>query len=304
MGAGNFSISPVITYSNSDATLTSNYWADYEYVWGDEFNDGRINSLLWQYGAESPSSIEKPYNVKYNRNLVKVNDSGEVVFTLDYDETANAFYRPPDLHTKSTMNYKYGYIEMRAKLPLVQNSWTSFWTQSVVDNYNTLVASDYKAYKAETDIFETLTSDDTALVPNLHKWFLTWENDKVVSSYDTQTIESVRNANTTRITDDEYHIIGMEWTDEYIKMFIDGVPYAYYSFNDLEKAAVDPFGNITNSGYTRDTQGFREPILICVGTGIKKLSNPSPNSFPNEFCVDWIRLYQKNPVENSTIWTR
>lgn len=314
MGAGNFSISPVITYSNSDATLTSDYWAEYQYVWGDEFNDGRINGILWNYGTLARSEDDVKKNIYHDRNLVQVNNSGKAVFTVEYDSTEGKYYTPPDLHTKSTMNYKYGYIEMRAKLPLVKNAWSTFWMQSVVDNTGTVVPASEENknnYKAEIDVYETLGADDTLLISNLHKWYMPEVyNQTGLNGTNGVKHEQLKSSykGTISISRDEYHIIGMEWTEEYMKMFVDGVPFVTYTFSELDSKYnifVDnrAFDGGDNKYYTT-MNGFLEPLLVSIGTTVKNASSPDLSTLPHEYYIDWVRLYQKNPVANTTIWTK
>ena len=312
MESSKFSVSPVITYNSEDITLTSDYWANYKYVWGDEFNFGRINPYLWQYGSllTTTDSTTKVTTYK-DKELVQVNDSGEAVFTVRYED--GAFYRAPDLHTKSTMNYKFGYIEMRAKLPFAKNAWSAFWMQSIVDNSNTLASTEanvYNSYKSEIDVFETFGRTDS-FVSNLHKWYKV-QSGTSESTYNEQLEENDRVQYTFEgDATSEYHIIGMEWTETYIKMFVDGVPYAYFEFTDDGKVCnkdgvalefINGYSGTDSPGAS--VEGFLEPLLVVIGTGVANTNDPDLNSLPNDYCIDWIRLYQKNPVENSTIWTR
>ena len=273
-------------------------------MWGDEFNSGKINNNIWQYGTTYDQVPDD--NVYYNKDLVQVDDSGEVVFTIEYKD--EKFYHPPDLHTKSTMNYKFGYIEMRAKLPFAKNAWSAFWMQSIVDNEGTLAKTDktvYNSYKSEIDVFETFGSPDS-FVSNLHKWYKVKSGETEIT-YDEQLTKYHRYEYVfDQKEKSEYHIIGMEWTDKYIKMFLDGVPVPFGCFNysDFDTSSLRFEGGATFLGSGAGYQGFLEPLLVSIGTAVANADQPDMNNLPNEYRIDWIRLYQKNPVKNSTIWTR
>ncbi len=269
-------------------------------MWGDEFNKGEIDSNIWQYGTTYDDGTD---NVYYNSDLVQVDDSGEVVFTIEYKD--EKFYHPPDLHTKSTMNYKFGYIEMRAKIPFSKNAWSTFWMQSIVDNDGTLATTDktvYNSYKSEIDVFETFGSPDS-FVSNLHKWYKVKSGETEIT-YDEQLTKYHRYEYVfDQKEKSEYHIIGMEWTEKYIKMFVDGKPYVCFNYSEFDTDFLK-FVSTNPDGPIKGYQGFLEPLLVSIGTAVANADEPDMNNLPNEYRIDWIRLYQKNPVKNSTIWTR
>ena len=109
-----------------------------------------------------------------------------------YDATTGKGYRASDIHTQGTMNYQYGYVEMRAKLPMKSSEWGAFWTQSVVENNSSVVKpldGLDASFKVEIDIYETINSKTpSSPVFNIHKWYTTdvvtnyilenWENNK------------------------------------------------------------------------------------------------------------------------------
>ena len=63
------------------------------------------------------------------------------------------------------MSFRYGYLEMRARVPYSKGAWPSFWLLSG----GALGANPNDAYRVEVDIFEVFSSCDTA-TPNIHKW--------------------------------------------------------------------------------------------------------------------------------------
>ena len=234
--------------------------------------------------------------------------------TAKYDADKQMYYRPADVHTKNTMNYKYGYIEMRAKLPLESYTWSSFWMQSVVDNKDALAQPKTNLYKLEVDVFETLDKNDRMLVGNIHKWYMKDTINDYLSSalgispdhpdykteYDRVKNEQLLETHRckTVISKDEYHIIGMEWTENYIRMFVDGELKKTYEISNLGSVGK----MFDENEVTTSIEGFHEPLFVIIGTGIKNALPLRNDSSSYDFCVDWIRLYQKDPVKDSTIW--
>lgn len=61
---------------------------------------------------------EKNVRIEDNKLLMQVHKCGDT-YTL-----------PEGFSTKFTMNFKYGYLEMRAKIPFKHAAWPSFWMKT------------------------------------------------------------------------------------------------------------------------------------------------------------------------------
>ena len=79
---------------------------------------------------------------------------------------------------------------------------------------------------------------------------------------------------------DSYHNFGMEWTDDYIAFYIDGIRYYTYDCTTLEAADVfDQYSTIVFSAFS--DRGY---------TGL-----PVPDDHKVSYnYVDWIRVWQKD----------
>ena len=79
---------------------------------------------------------------------------------------------------------------------------------------------------------------------------------------------------------DSYHNFGMEWTDDYIAFYIDGIRYYTYDCTTLEAADVfDQYSTIVFSAFS--DRGY---------TGL-----PVPDEHKVSYnYVDWIRVWQKD----------
>ncbi len=77
--------------------------------------------------------------------------------------------------TAGTMNFKYGYIELRANIPIKTGASPSFWLKGNnggVDKSYVLARSSCTDYLTEIDVFEASSCFDNSTTPNLHKWFI------------------------------------------------------------------------------------------------------------------------------------
>jgi hypothetical protein len=81
------------------------------------------------------------------------------------------------------------------------------------------------------------------------------------------------------LNDNEYHTYGVEWTEEYLKFFIDGGHYGTVEITD------------------KKFQGLNTEMYLQFFLGIE-MTNQAVNDevadWPIDFTVDWVRIYQKD----------
>lgn len=253
----------------------------YKYVWGDEFEETALNTTLWNRATKMAATAEAALDD--TEKTTKIENGYLKMFAKrnwDPKQAGVEFLVPWSVTTSKTMSYKYGYVEMRAKVPFIRGVWPSFWTSSsgALNNEN----NPYD-YTTEIDIFEVFSSRDT-LSPNIHKWYYDgnhtqWADENEIYTFDPFTVN------------DEYHIYGFEWTKKEIKMYIDGK--CYYTY-DLTK---------NFDGGKSGMSGFDQPIYLIFNNHLftgssdwKPYSGCEINSdnLPAEYVIDYVRLYQKN----------
>ena len=237
--------------------------------------------------------------------------NGSLVLTA-YKDAYGRYHVPTSVHTQSTMNYRYGYVEMRAKLSLELGSFASFWTRSIGDNPSASLATTNLKQFGEVDMFEVFQYNGKQYFGgNILKnsgiselnWYATpmpWTQKHVVP-------------------DEDYHIYGYEWTPTEIKLYFDGVPYARFDMTeswtgDSTEGKGLPGWNLNVSGY-KDTTGtgmecFNDPqylifnhhlhIAVDDGNGntVGFLASDSVTNNEDfekaDYVIDYVRLYQKN----------
>lgn len=276
-----------MAYSQSDGT--------YRYVWGDEFNGKRLDRTKWRTGNLSTST---------NANRV-VQDSPDVISVADGELTlksilytdpsdSNVKYKMPEhLYTEETMNFKYGYMEMRAKIPLAIGATPSFWMKGCnSQSYSETLVQGNASYLTEIDIFER-TEQATAIesglntrqiVPNLHKWFGGLDNTNHRAHQASMKYSFDKN-------DTGYHVYGFKWTSTQMIMSVDGVNYATFDITT----------NWDSSDQT-DMSGFRDPAYLIIGNRIRTSADGTKSAIsdadlPSDFTIDWIRLFQTDSGE-------
>lgn len=256
-------------------------------VWHDEFNKPNIDTEKWNFTRAMWST-----DVEYDNseNCARIEEGKlhlQVKKSVKPDMTV---ILPDSFSTIDTMNYKYGYLEMRCKIPFRHGAWPSFWMKS-----NTPFAK--APYMSEIDVFEVFSSNNAA-VCNLHKW---------TSEMHTMLPEGEGSLNRAYIFEnsenlnDEYHTYGFEWNEKFVAFYVDDKEYARFSideendFSPEEMPGMDCFDDfhyilINNEVFTNG-KDFRPEWWV--------LKDEDP--LPIDFWVDWIRLYQ-NPEKEEIVF--
>ena len=195
------------------------------------------------------------------------------------------FAAPWSVTTYDTMSWKYGYMEMRARVPFVRGAWPSFWTSSYgslgPDGKQRIYTID--DYSIEIDIFEVFSSTDT-LAPNVHKWYgdgnhTMWNDENEKYTFDSADLNN------------EYHIYGFEWTPAEMSMYIDGKKYYTYDITkNFDNGASGMNGFNTQLHLILNNHLFTQSSTYKPYDGCEIYAA----DLPVEYDVDWVRLYQKN----------
>ncbi len=252
-------------------------------VWHDEFDKDELDTDKWGFSHEMTTpeanydNSEKNCRIENGKLLMQANRTGD---------TEKPYTLCEAVSTKRTMNWKYGYLEMRANPPYRHGAWPSFWMISKTP----FSKADWFS---EVDIYEIFSSDDK-VVANLHKWGF---GDGRHSSLDGQEGSQWRSYTFEKAEElnNEYHIYGFEWDPRRMSWYIDGKKY-------IEFAITDEECRVPNS-LISGTEAFHDPHYIILNNEIftpNRRWKPAgsilteEDEFPIEYRVDWIRLYQ-NP---------
>jgi len=236
-------------------------------VWSDEFDSGTINTSKWNFdignGAGGWGNNEKQYYTNRPEN-VKI-ENGVLIITA-LKESYNGFaYTSARLHTKNKAFWKYGRIEMRAKLPKGRGTWPAFWMlpEQQLYGYN------YWPDNGEIDIMEYVGYDPSVIHGSVH----THQNYGANSVTRTMTYYGV---------EDDFHVFAIEWTPDFIKFYVD----TYY------------YGNYYRSGlawnYWPFDQNFFMLLNLAIGGNWGGALGIDDSIFPQTYQIDYVRVYDLN----------
>ena len=258
----------------------------YTYVWGDEFNAKTLNSDKWENGdAKSDSDIIRSNET----NLSLANGSLNLkVNGVTNEDGTTTYYTSEGLRTHSTMNFQYGYLEMKIKAPVQSGVWPGFWLSGLNGPYSDVFKTsltrdtDFTAYGTEIDILEQYRTTDE-FYTSLHKWYPGNTN-------------ALKYNKCTYKFDGEYHIYGFKWTHDEMSVYVDGAKCYSYDLSE----------NFDKTGYNTTMDGFRSPHYLRITNGLDKAATgydtPLTADVDCTLSVDWIRLYQIPGVGG--LWTK
>lgn len=235
----------------------------WELVWNDEFEGTCIDRDKWGFELGYIRNNELQYYTDRKENAW-IENSNLIIEARKED--FNGFkYTSASLNTKGKNSFKYGRIEIRAKLPYGKGIWPAFWTLG-----NSFGTSGWPVC-GEIDIMELVGGgvvNDSTTYANLH-----WgENGNHKNVKGSTVLES-------GIFADDYHNIGVEWDENHISWFVDDKIY--------ETFIIDKKG----------MKSFHEPhfILINLAVGGEWPGDPyEATVFPQRYYIDWIRIYKRS----------
>lgn len=149
------------------------------------------------------------------------------------------------------MQFKYGYVEARMKMPKSKGFWPAFWT---------LPGSG--GWPPEIDIHEFLSSHENRFSGAYH-----WgENSENLHSYG-------QFFNVDNDLSQEYHRYGLEWSSDHLSWYFDGIQVGRYFFDINAISELGPqylLINLAVGGWEDDPDSstiwpaFYETDYICI----------------------------------------
>lgn len=225
-------------------------------VWSDEFNTpGAPDASKWGYdlGAGGWGNQELQYYTNRTDNASVSN--GTLKITAKREDYSGSAYTSARLLSKGKFSFKYGKVEVSAKLPAGGGTWPAIWMLG--DN----ISSVGWPACGEIDIMEHKGNDLNRIFGTLHHPGHSGGNGDGSTTV-------ITNATTA------FHKYALEWTASTIKLFVDDVQF--YAF--------------TNSSSLPFNQNFFLILNVAMGGTFGGSIDPAFSSAAME--IDYVRVYQ------------
>ncbi|MBD2774605.1 glycoside hydrolase family 16 protein [Iningainema tapete] len=239
----------------------SNQW---QLVWFDEFNyRGLPNPLKWTYEEGFVRNNEAQYYTRARRQNVWV-ENGMLVIEARKEKYQNAKYTSASVTTNKRASWRYGRIEVKAKLPTGQGMWPAIW----------MLGTNYPEVEwplcGEIDIMENVGYDPNVIHAHVYTQAFNYMTRNVKGS-----------SIVIPLPHTEFHIYAMEWFKDRIDFFVDD--RKYFTFK--------------NTGNGIDEWPFDgEHYLIlnaAIGGGWGGKKGIDDRIFPQKYYIDYVRVYQQ-----------
>lgn len=264
-GSNNYTIY-VVAYSKTGHSISIskeiNVFVSTNLIFADEFNTpGSLDSSKWSYdigrGSNGWGNNESQYYTNRAENVVIEN--GLLKITAKKDNYEGALYTSARIKTQGKFDFKYGKVEVRAKLPIGKGTWPAIWMLG--SNISTV------GWPAcgEIDIMEHVGNDQGNVHGSVH----------TPSSYGA-TVNSAKKYIADVSTN--FHVYAIEWNNQKIDFSIDG--NIFYTYNPNTK---------NNSTWPFDANQF---IILNVAMGGNFGGSIDPAFTQSTMEIDYVRVYQ------------
>ncbi|MBK8699018.1 MAG: glycoside hydrolase family 16 protein [Saprospiraceae bacterium] len=239
-------------------------------VWSDEFDyAGLPDAKKWSYdlGNGCPSNCGwgnnelQFYTDKDSRNA-RVENGHLIIEAHKTDESKKPF-TSARLLSKNQGDWKYGYIEVRAKLPAGKGLWPAAWMLPTDWAYGNWPAS------GEIDIMEFVGYLPDTIYGTVH-----------TESYNTLKGNQINKGIYVNDLSSEFHTYGIDWTEHEITFLFDKKPYLTFK-NEHKTYSEWPFD-----------QKFHILLNMAVGGNWGGKMGIDHSIFPQKYFIDYVRVYQ------------
>jgi beta-glucanase (GH16 family) len=256
-------------------------------VWSEEFNyNGLPDTTKWGYEVGHIRNNEQQYytnarkeNIWVKKGVLTITGHKEIYPNENYKKENKdwkykdsiAHYTSASINTLGKAGWQYGRIEVRAKLPKGGGIWPAIWMMGT----NRTELGWPKC--GEIDIMEFIGNHPEDIYGTIHF------PDPI-----SKQNKSIGNKIIEKKLDSGFHVYAIEWNEQTIDVYFD--KKKYHSF-PIDTAGLGP------------ENPFRKPfyLLINLAMGANWPGPIDDSVLPQQFVVDYVRVYQKsntNDIQN------
>ena len=275
----------------------------WDLAWSDEFDGAHIDPAKWGFDTDcwGGGNDERQCYTDSARNAQVV--GGVLVITArrerssgpalpaaqratasDPGARATREYSSARLTTRGKAAWRYGRVEVRARLPQGQGTWPAIWMLPEQDNYGAWASS------GEIDILEAVNlgvrckscqdrREDTIL-GTLH-FGKVWPGNKLAST----------EVHYPPVLDG-FHTFVLVWEPTKMTWLVDGRIYA-------ERSASEWFSGGSQKPGAPFDQPFHLILNLAIGGHLPETRGQrgvDTKGFPKRFEIDWVRVWRKRDV--------
>lgn len=258
----------------------------YALVWSEEFDrPGRPDPTYWDYEEGFVRNNEWQW---YQPQNAVVSDDGTLVITARRENRPNPDYAEGSkdwrkarkniectsacVITKSRMEFLYGRLLVRARIPASRGSWPAIWLLGRKNNYGWPSCG-------EVDMMEFYPKNGVrSLLANA-----CWGDDGGGSVWDAQAVPFTHFTEQDSLWATRFHVWRMDWDAAYIRLYVDDE-----LLNEIDLSRT------INGRPGRNENPFHQPMYLLLNLAMGSSGGPvDEEALPMRYEVDYVRLYQK-----------
>lgn len=244
--------------------ITPLSYQGYTLAWSDEFSGTTLNSGVWNQEIGNNNGWGNN-ELEYYTNSLKNTflSNGNLIIEARRESLGGYNYTSGRMTTQNKKHFKFGRIDIRAKLPVGKGIWPAIWMLGAN------ISSVGWPSCGEIDIMELVGTFPSRVTGTMH-----WKG----ASGDRQ----LKGANYNLAAGDfsqKFHVFSIVWTSNSIKWYVDDQLFLANSISDVGSA-----------NYPFNADHF---LLFNVAVGGDWPGPPDVNtSFPQRMFVDYVRVFQ------------
>jgi beta-glucanase (GH16 family) len=237
----------------------------YTLVWSDEFSGNSLDTKVWNYeigngsGGWGNNELESYTDNTKNSFL----SNGNLIIEARRESSGSFNYTSARLTTQNKKVFKFGRIDIRAKLPVGVGIWPALWMLG-----SNITSVDWPAC-GEIDIMELIGIKPSTVYGTLH-----WANSNGV--------HASKGSNFQLVSGDyskEFHVFSLVWGENFLQWFVDDQKFLDISISDV--------------GQTNYPFNANQFLIFNVAVGGNWPGSPDNSTvFPERMFVDYVRVFQ------------
>ncbi len=236
----------------------------YTLVWGEDFSGKEVNTSNWHFETGNNNGWgNNELQVYTNSTENAFVSQGNLIIEARTTTPGGNSYTSARMITKNKKIFKFGRIDIRAKLPKGKGIWPALWMLG-----NNIDAVNWPAC-GEIDILEYLGHETNKIYGTMHWGANTASHASKGSNYILPTGSF----------DQQFHVYSIIWQQDSIKVLVDDLQFFQFAKSDVGGAAY-PFN-----------ADFFFIFNIAVG-GNWPGSPDAFTTFPQRMVVDYVRVFQ------------
>ena len=252
----------------------------YKLIWEETFSgEGSVDSNFWNFESgfvrnqelqwyQADNAIQMDGVLQILGKREKVKNPGFEAGSDNWKKSREfAEYTSSSINTRGKFEFQYGILEVKAKIDTSAGMWPAIWTLGITKPWPA---------NGEIDVMEFYqVKGEKTILANA-----AWADETKRANWDEAKIPFSKFLKKDPTWSEKFHIWKMEWTEDYIKLFLDGE-----LLNEIELSKT-----LNPDGFNP----FHQPHYILLNLALgSNGGNPSQTEFPKAYLVDYVKVYQQ-----------